>query len=480
VEKYKQSRKKPTEFRFWNMVTKTGQGYHVGIKTIYLLSFRPFVRRRAGENGTRYDMDNTKKGFGGYGWFLILFGLFIFYFNVGFNADGSNVFAPAVAASIGVESGVILSMNSIAGIIGVIISIFAGQLNRKIGPRMICGIMLLIGGLAYIGAANATSVAVYTVAMCFSFGGMNSAMFVGYGSLTTNWFPKKMGAVMGIATMGAGLGTMTYVAVFTKLIAAMGVKTASLFPAGICIIIAVIGLAVSRNTPAERGLNPDNVSDEVFRSEYAAAPEEGEDPTGGWTIAKLFKTKEVWLCAVCCGLLMLCQVGIMSQLVVRNMEVGFDQSKAVLLMSFIAVFGLVFAPIIGRMVMKFGPKKVVVAVCILMALAVFLNATGVRPLYWVSIVLIGITSTAPPNFVNSLPGSVFGRVGYPVVNSVLFPIISIIQMLNFAVNGFISMAFGSLRISYISFGVMIIVSLILALAVKDQKFNKDFMTQKDD
>lgn len=424
-------------------------------------------------------MNKEKNGFGGYGWFLIILGLFIFYFNVGFNADGSNVFAPAVAASIGVESGVILSMNSIAGIIGVLISIFAGQLNRRIGSRLVCGSMLFIGGLAYIAAANATSVAVYTIAMCFSFGGMNSAMFVGFGSLAANWFPKKMGAVMGIATMGAGLGTMTYVAVFTKLIGAMGVKTASIFPAGLCIIIAVIGLIITRNSPAERGLNPDNVSDEVFKNEYAAAPEEGEDPTGGWTIAKLFKTKEVWLCAVCCGLLMLCQVGIMSQLVVRNMEVGFSPSTAVLLMSFIAVFGLIFAPIIGRLVMKFGPRKIVVATCVLMALAVFLNATGVRLLYWISIVLIGITSTAPPNFVNTLPGSVFGRVGYPVVNSVLFPIISIIQMLNFAVNGFISMAFGSLRVSYISFGVMIIVSMILALAVKDHKFNRDFMAQEE-
>ena len=133
----------------------------------------------------------------------------------------------------------------------------------------------------------------------------------------------------------------------------------------------------------------------------------------------------------------------------------------------------------SRLVMKFGPRKIVVATCVLMALAVFLNATGVRLLYWISIVLIGITSTAPPNFVNTLPGSVFGRVGYPVVNSVLFPIISIIQMLNFAVNGFISMAFGSLRVSYISFGVMIIVSMILALAVKDHKFNRDFMAQEE-
>ncbi|MEA4923248.1 MAG: MFS transporter [Eubacteriaceae bacterium] len=422
-------------------------------------------------------MSNSKsKGLGieKYGWLLVLTGVALFYINVAFNADGSNVFAPAVAAGIGVSSGVILSMNSIAGIIGVVISILAGQLNRKIGPRKICGWTFLIGGAAYIVAANAVSVPMYTIAMCFSFGGLNSAIFVGFGAINANWFPKKLGAIMGIATMGAGLGTMTYVIIFSKLIESMGVRTASIIPGGICIIIAIIGLIVNRDTPAERGLNPDNVSDEVFRKEYAASGRE-EDITGGWTIAKLFKTKEMWFCAVSCGLLMLCQVGIMSQLVVRNLEVGFSQSTAVLLMSFIAVFGLVFAPITGSLVAKFGPKKVMAVVCIIMAIAVFLNATGIRPLYWASIILIGITSTAPPNFVNSLPGSVFGRVGFPVVNSVLFPIIAIIQMLNFAVNGLITMMFGSLQISYISFGVMILVSLILVAAVKDHKFNRDFL-----
>lgn len=426
--------------------------------------------------------NNQKKGLGieKYGWLLVFFGIGLFYFNVAFNADGSNVFAPAVAASIGVKPGVILSMNSIAGIAGVIISIFAGQLNRKMGPNKVCSMMFLIGGAAYIVAANSVNVPMYTIAMCFSFGGLNSAIFVGYGAMTANWFPKKLGAVMGVATMGAGLGTMTYVAVFSKLVAAMGVRTAAIFPAAVCIVIAIVGLLINKDAPAERGLNPDNVSDEVMRAEYASTDDEAADPTGGWTTAKVFRTKETWLCAISCGLLMLCQVGIMSQMVVRNMEVGFSAGTAVLLMSFIAIFGLVFAPITGGLVAKYGPKKVMMVVCVLMTIAVFLNATGVRPLYWVSIILIGITSTAPPNFVNSLPGSVFGRVGYPIVNSVLFPIISVIQMLNFAVNGLISLMFGSLKMSYISFGVMIIVSLVLVAAVQDHKFNKDFMGHEAD
>ena len=410
---------------------------------------------------------------GKYGSFLVITGFLLFYFHAAFNADGQNVFAPAVAERLDLNPGVVLSMNSIAGLIGVLISVISGQLNRRIGPRKVCSLTFLLGGIAYIMAANAPNIAVYTIAMCFSFGGLSAALFVGFGALNANWFSKRLGSVMGLVTIGAGMTTMTYIAAFNKLVSIMGVGKAAFIPGMICIVAAVLGYLIHRDTPAERGLNPDNVSDEVYRTEYAS--EERMENTGEWTIARLLRTKETWLCAIPCGLLLLCQMGIMSQLVVRNTEVGFSQTAAIGVMSIIAVFGIVSAPIVGTLVTKFGVKKVAVIVCILMALAMFLNASGVRPLYWISLFLIGITCTAPPNFANSLPGSVFGRDNFPIANSVIFPIMSAIQMSNFAVNGLVTLMFGSLRISFLCFGIMILIAMVLISIVQDHKYNRDYV-----
>ena len=71
-------------------------------------------------------MEQTKRGFGAWGWFLLIFGFLIFFSNGGFFADGTNVIAPAVAERLGVDRTIILNMNSVAGIIGVIIAIIAG------------------------------------------------------------------------------------------------------------------------------------------------------------------------------------------------------------------------------------------------------------------------------------------------------------------------------------------------------------------
>ena len=191
---------------------------------------------------------------GKYGSFLVITGFLLFYFHAAFNADGQNVFAPAVAERLDLNPGVVLSMNSIAGLIGVLISVISGQLNRRIGPRKVCSLTFLLGGIAYIMAANAPNIAVYTIAMCFSLGGgLSAALFVGFGAPNANWFPKRLGSVMGLVTIGAGMTTMTYIAAFNKLVSIMGVGKAAFIPGMICIVAAVLGYLIHRDTPAERG-----------------------------------------------------------------------------------------------------------------------------------------------------------------------------------------------------------------------------------
>ena len=78
--------------------------------------------------------------FGAWGWLTIFYCLLMFFLYVGMCNDGSNISAPNVAAALGVESGVIMNMNSVAGLVGVVFFIIAGQINQKAGPRMTSGV----------------------------------------------------------------------------------------------------------------------------------------------------------------------------------------------------------------------------------------------------------------------------------------------------------------------------------------------------
>ena len=418
-------------------------------------------------------MEQTKRGFGAWGWFLLIFGLLIFFSNGGFFADGTNVIAPAVAERLNVDRSVILTMNSVAGIIGVVIAIIAGQVNQRIGPSKVAAGCLILAGLGHIATGNAVNVPMYLIAMCCVGGGLSAGSFVGIGTLVAMWFPKKQGQAMSVVAMGSNFGTMLFVPLLTVLVGSVGIAVSSLICGTVAVVVGVIGAVLLRNTPKERGLYPDNVTEAEFKANYSSAPPELDN--SGWTTGKLLRTKETWLCALSTGFLMLAQMGIMTQLVARNMEVGMNQALATGVMSAIAVIGVIGSVIIGRIVFKLGIKKAGVMTAVLYVVALLCNISGIMPLVWISLVIIGFLGAAAPNLMNSIPGSVFGRVGYAKVNSVVFPITNIIFMCNFAVNGIVQGLFHSISAVYIVFAVLALISLFLILAIQDHKYDQDYM-----
>ena len=409
----------------------------------------------------------------GIGWGTILYCLLRFFLYVGMINDGTNVLAPAAAANCGVEPGTIITMNGYAGMIAVIGFIIAGQINKKIGPRLTSAICLIISGVTYIGCGNATSVMFYTVCMTLCATGMMSAGYVAGGTLVANWFPKKKGIVMGYTTMGHNFASAFYVAIMTGLIATMGsMNKASWLPGVAAIILGIVGFIFMRNTPQERGINPDNVSDEVYASEYDTAEDDSD-----WTTIKLLKTKETWFAAIFTGLFQICSVGVMQQLVTRNIrDFGMTQGAALTLMTIVALIGVFGSWIIGVIDQKIGTKKTMQFFGIWYAAALVINVLAkgqVGLLFYLSILMIGMGIGGSANFTTSLPTSIFGRQGFDKVNSVVFPIQGFVTAWCFVVNGIVTNVIGNLSVAYIIFAVGAVIVSVCVTFVDEYKYNKD-------
>lgn len=409
----------------------------------------------------------------GIGWGTILYCLLMFFLYVGMINDGTNVLAPAAAANCGVEPGTIITMNGYAGMIAVIGFIIAGQINKKIGPRLTSAICLIISGVTYIGCGNATSVMFYTVCMTLCATGMMSAGYVAGGTLVANWFPKKKGIVMGYTTMGHNFASAFYVAIMTGLIATMGsMNKASWLPGVAAIILGIVGFIFMRNTPQERGINPDNVSDEVYASEYDTAEDDSD-----WTTIKLLKTKETWFAAIFTGLFQICSVGVMQQLVTRNIrDFGMTQGAALTLMTIVALIGVFGSWIIGVIDQKIGTKKTMQFFDIWYAAALVINVLAkgqVGLLFYLSILMIGMGIGGSANFTTSLPTSIFGRQGFDKVNSVVFPIQGFVTAWCFVVNGIVTNVIGNLSVAYIIFAVGAVIVSVCVTFVDEYKYNKD-------
>ena len=422
----------------------------------------------------------------GVGWVVIIYCLLMFFLYVGMCNDGANITAPNVAYRLGLEQGDIMNMNSLAGLVGVVFFIIAGQVNRKIGARMTSGICCIISGIAYILACNAPSIVIYTVCMCFVYGGIMSAGYVAGGTLVASWFPKKKGVVMGYTTMGHNFASAFYVQLVAILIAPTVAGTTNIgenfstgiVPIGIAaIVLVILGMIFIRNEPWERGINPDNVSDEIYQKEYDT--KDAVEGDGGWTTGKLLATKELWLAAITTGFFQICSVGVMSQLVIRNTQLGFSQQAAMNVMTILALGGVVGSWLVGVIDDAIGTKKTMVMFGIWYAIALLLNFTAVdsvTPLVYVSLFMIAMGIGGSANFTTSLPTSIFGRQGFDKVNSVIFPIQGAVTALCFLVNGVVQkITGGQIRMAYLVFAGVALVNVLLVLMVNEHKYNRDWM-----
>ena len=418
---------------------------------------------------------NELFGFGK-GWGTILYCLLMFWFYAGMVNDSSNIVAPAVAEKLGIPAGNVLNMGTVAAMVGVIFFFVMGAVNRKIGARITSFICLILAGIGYFGMGHAESLLQYGIALCICTIGAMSAGYIAGGALVASWFPKKKGIVMGYTTMGHNLATGFFVPLITLLVGRLGVTNAVILPVVLVFVLAVVGLFLMRNTPKERGINPDNVSDEVYQREYFS---EEIDEDGGWTVKKLFTRKTFWLVAVASGGFQFVSTIIITQLVVRNQEVGFTQAQAVGIMTILAFAGIAGSWIIGAMDQKLGTKKTMIFFGIWYAVALLLEVTEVRALVIVFLIMFALALGGSANFTTSLPAAVFGRHGFKKVNSVLFPIQALVSSFGFMVNGNVLNATGSLRMSYIIAAIASVVVVILVLFIKEHEYNRDFMTKEE-
>ena len=365
----------------------------------------------------------------------------------------------------------------IAGFIGIVVYIFAGRVNVKIGPRLMSGGCLIGAGLSYVFLGHTSTLVTYCIALTLVTCFINSAAYIAGNTLIAQWFPKKKGAVMGYTTMGHNFASAFYVQLLSILIGPSVLKTigGAVIPIGIAaIVLGVLGMILIRNTPQERGLNPDNVSDKVYQEEYDT--NSGDD--SGWTVGKLLATKELWLAAVTTGFFQICSVGVMTQLVLRNVEIGFEQQTVLNIMTVLALGGVVGSWLVGVIDEKIGTKKTMIGFGVWYCIALLLNfATGmtITPLVYVSLFMIAMGIGGSANFTTSLPTSIFGRQGFDKVNAVIFPIQGAITALCFAVNGIVQLITGGqIRMAYIVFAGVALVNVVLVLLIDEHKYNRDW------
>jgi MFS transporter, OFA family, oxalate/formate antiporter len=417
----------------------------------------------------------TKANFGPKGWAVCIYMFFIFYLNTSMNSGWQNCLS-YWETTYGWDTTTLLSLVSVAQLIGVLACFVTGRLATKHSTRMLSlawGVVVTVSCFVINLVHN---MVLFGILECLAVMGQVVWAYTLNPIFVATWFPRKKGVVMGIVTIGVPLGAGTVSKIMNWIGATWGLNYCLYLPGLIGLIGILFLLFVVRDTPEEAGCTPDNdtslTSEEVKRM---AAERDEQDAKSPWTVGRMLKQKETYIVALCVGCCALFGGGFMGTNVLRMLAMGVQVGTAVNLMILTAAFACVASYFFGVVDGKFGPRIGIllvqifaVAACILSALA---NGIGSYVCLVIGLALGGCVIGGAANFLTSLEIEYWGAANFKRANSVIYPIHQIPGSMGTLVVTQIA-AHSGYATAYVVLAVVIAIAAAVLFTIKDGSFVK--------
>ncbi len=378
-------------------------------------------------------MKKKNINFGFRGWMLLIYQAIAFFTFTVFTNFPMNILADMYGGAQKIST-----IYTVATFLGIVIQLvltrFIGKMKSVKAMGAAFGIISLVLalGIMYINPAQQTLwQVVYFLETLFVILYATFAL----GILVGQWFPRRKGTVMGIATfafpitngvIGAFAG-----AVFNPeyMAASHGVPNV----AGAFLpyfIIAVVGLLIGlifvKDYPEQCGAYRDNDKDFTPEAAQAMLAVEIENKkTSVWTLGNTLKNRDFWFITIPMGALLMCSVGMMTQTSAMIGTYANLNFATVMAMScVVACFG---SWLMGVLDTKFGTKKAVVISVILMIVGGILGSINGSGWFIAAFVCLSIFEGAASNFTVSAAAQYWRREDFSNVFSCVNPIANILQ-----------------------------------------------------
>lgn len=402
-------------------------------------------------------MQQTKpRGYGGRGWILIIFQAIGFMAFTAFTNYPMNLLAssgfyggwtgdPTAGDITGTAT--VSTIYTIASVVAIVIQLILSRFMGKF--KSIKPMCMILGAIGLVLAAFITF---YPPTMnqegdvlWLILYGIECVTIIMYatfsiGIIIGQWFPRRKGSVMGIATLmfpicngligfvASGIFAVDFEAGAPYLIeyamsggmAGQNTWMTAMIPfLIICIIGWVIGLIFVKDYPEQVGAFRDN--DRSITPEVAQQMMEQEieaKKTTVWTTGHTFASRDFWFITVPAGFLLMFAVGAMTQTQPIFNMVGMGDSYSTI-MIIIAVAGLVGSYVLGIIDDKIGTKKSMIIATALMVVSGILGIigalSGAGGLVVAAFVILGLFMGASSNYTVSAAAQYWRREDFSSV-----------------------------------------------------------------
>ncbi len=349
--------------------------------------------------------------------------------------------------------------HSLLFLLGGFLSIAAGRLSDRFGPRKV----MTISGLSF-GVGLLLMSQINAVWQLYLFYGV----IVGIGMSTVNvvllstiikWFVKKRGMMSGIAKVGTGLGMLILPAVASGLIPAFGWRLSYIILGVISMAFLVSLAQLLRRDPAQMHLLPDGEEQTVAN---------GVDLIGsGLSLHEAIHTRRFWLLCAAYMMVLFTTHTIPVHITPHATDLGIPVAKAAGVLSTIGG-----ASVIGRLMMgaasdRIGDKQSLIICFILMLISLlWLQLAGELWALYLFAVLYGFAHGGFFALISPVVAGFFGIKSHGVILGIVLFFGTFGGAIGSVLTGYIFDVTQSYRLAFWFLTVAITLGLTLIAALK--------------
>lgn len=386
-----------------------------------------------------------------YGWYLVAA-----VFLVQMIGTGAVMYAYSVVA---VPLGVAFEASRLTMMLGVTaMTLASGLMSPWLGARIDSGSlrnMIIVGAVALASGYLLLSVATASWQVPLIYACLMSLAVTLLGPLTSStllarWFNRRRGMALGVAAVGTSVGGFLFPPLVQWLIDSMewrvGLRVLGLG----CLAIMVPIILVIVNRPEDRGLHPDGASE---------PPPAGSMPPA-LSSSEMLQRTEFWLIALAIGIMFAVYTALLSNLVPFALDQGISGERAALLLSVIALAGIVGKLGFGAVADSLDLRLALAAAALLCGagLGCYLLAGGYIGLLTGSMAL-GLAAGGMLPVWGALLAVLFGPANYGRVMGMMSPVMMPLVLLAPPFAGWVHDGSGSYAVAFIVFMLALLVTL---------------------
>jgi MFS family permease len=343
-----------------------------------------------------------------------------------------------------------------------------GRLADRLGPRLVIAGALLVLGLGSIGSAFVQRLwHIYvTAGVLMALGAGGAALTTG-SAVVARWFDRRRGLAMGLAAGGMSAGQLIVIPLATALTVWFGWRTSFFWLGlGLLVLVLPVGLALIRNNPEDRGLQPYGATGPAQTAAEAAA----QVAAGRVSVVEAAQTLPFWLLMATffvCGYTSngMVLTHFMPHALEHNFT-AFQASAALGVMGAMNVLGTIGS---GWICDRFGRRGPLATYYFVRGLSLLflLSVWSVPSLHlWAAIFGLNYISTVPPT--TTLTANIYGRYSVGELSGWIFFSHQVGAALGAALAGWIFEWTGAYTAAFVSAAFLAFLAAGLTLLIREE------------